>query len=99
MVPGRSVFQKGRVKGPQRARSRFDRVDETLLFLIEKGTVSAWSASDIGPGMSLFAVESDEGLDRKAEEIGDLLDFLRLQKNAAFAVTALSAFLALKSLH
>jgi hypothetical protein len=44
-------------------------------------------------------VESDEGLDRQAEEIGDLLDFPRLQKNAAFAVATLSAFLALKSLH
>jgi hypothetical protein len=44
-------------------------------------------------------VESDEGLDSQAEEIGDLLDFLRLKKNPAFSITALSAFLALKSFH
>jgi len=74
-------------------------MDETLLILIEKGAVAARSASDIEPAMSFFTMESDEGLDSDAEEIGDLLDFLWLKKNAAFAVTALSAFLALKSLH
>jgi len=46
--------------------------------------------------MPLFAVESDEGLEPSGREIGDLLDFLRLQKNAAFAVATFSAFLALK---
>ena len=49
--------------------------------------------------MPLFAVESDEGLDRQAEKIGDLLDFLRLKENPAFAVATFSAFLALKSFH
>jgi hypothetical protein len=99
MVPSGSVFQKGRVKGPQSARLRFDRMNETLLVLIEKGAEAARSASDVGKAMPFFAVESDEGLDRQAEEIGDLLDLLRLKKNAALAVATLSAFLALKSSH
>jgi hypothetical protein len=99
MIPGRFVLQKGRVKGPQRARFRFDQMDETVLILIEKGAVPARSASDIGPAMSLFAVKSDKRLDRQAEEIGDLLDFLRLKENAAFAVATFSAFFALKSFH
>jgi len=99
MIPRRSVFHKGRVKGPQRARSRFDLMDETLLILIEKCAVAARSASDIEPAMSFLTAESDEGLGGQAEEIGDLFDFLRLKKNAAFAVTALSTFLAFKSFH
>jgi hypothetical protein len=74
-------------------------MDETLLILIEKGAIPTRSASDIGPAMPFFTVESDEGLDAQAEEIGNLLDFLRPKKNAPFAVAALSAFLALKSFH
>jgi hypothetical protein len=49
--------------------------------------------------MPFLTVKSDEGLHSQAEEIGNLLDFLRLKKNAAFSVAALSAFLALKSFH
>jgi hypothetical protein len=82
MIPAGSVFHKGRVKGPERARSRLDRVDDTLLILIEKGAVSARNASDIEPAKSLFAVECDKGFDGQAEEIGNLFDFLRLKKNA-----------------
>jgi hypothetical protein len=74
-------------------------MDETLLILIEKCAVAGRSASDVAPAMPFFTVESDEGLDRQAEEIGDLLDFLRLKKNPAFSITALSAFLAFKSSH
>jgi hypothetical protein len=99
MIPVGSVFYKGSVKGPERARCRFDRVDETLLVTIEKGAVSARSAPDIEPVMPFFTGQSDKGLDGQAEKIGNLLDFLRPKKNAAFAVAALSAFLALKNLH
>jgi hypothetical protein len=99
MIPVGSVFHKGRVKGPERARSRLDRVDDTLLILIEKGAVSARNASDMEPAMPLFTVESNKGLDGQAEEICNLLDFLRLKRNTSFAVAALSAFLALKSFH
>jgi hypothetical protein len=74
-------------------------VDKTLLILIEKSAVAARGASDIEPAMSFLTVESDEGLDGQAEEIGDLFDFLGLKRNAAFAVTARSTFLALKSFH
>jgi hypothetical protein len=49
--------------------------------------------------MPFFTVESDKRLDGQAEEIGHLLDFLRLKKNAPFAVAAFPAFLALKSFH
>jgi hypothetical protein len=99
MVPGGSVFQKGRVEGPERTPLGLDRMNEALLVLIEKGAEAARSASDVEPAMPLFAVESDEGLDRQAEEIGNPLDLLGLKKNAAFSITALPALLALKSLH
>jgi hypothetical protein len=99
MIPGCSVFHKGRVEGPKRAWPGFDSMDETLFRLIEKGAVPAREASDIGPAMSFFAVESDEGFDCQAEEISNPLDFLRLEKNAAFAVAALPAFLAFKCFH
>jgi hypothetical protein len=49
--------------------------------------------------MPLFAVESHEGFDGQAQEIGDPPDFLRLKKDPSFSVTALPALLALKSLH
>jgi hypothetical protein len=74
-------------------------MNETLLILIEESAVAARSASDIAPAMPFSTVESDEGLDSQAEEIGDLFDFLRLQKNASFSITALSAFFALKNFH
>jgi hypothetical protein len=74
-------------------------MDETLLRLIKKGAVPARDASDIGTAMSFFAVESDEGFDGQAEEIGDLLNFLRLKKNASLAVAAFATFLAFKSFH
>jgi hypothetical protein len=99
MIPVGSVFYKGRVKGPERARRRFDRVDETLLVTIEKSAVSARSAPDIEPAMPFFTGQSDKGLDGQAEEVGNLLDLLMLKKNAAFAIAALSAFLAFKNLH
>jgi hypothetical protein len=99
MIPVGSVFQKGRVKGPERARLRLDRVDETLMILIEKRAVPARRAPDIEPAMPFFTGQSDKGLDGQAEEICNLLDFLRLKRNTSFAVAALSAFLALKSFH
>jgi hypothetical protein len=74
-------------------------MDETLLLLIEKGAIAARSASDVEPAMPLFAVESHEGFDGQAQEIGDPPDFLRLKKDPSFSVTALPALLALKSLH
>jgi len=74
-------------------------VDETLLVTIEKGAVSARSAPDIEPAMPFFTGQSDKGLDGQAEKISDLLDLLRRKKNTAFAVAALSAFLALEYLH
>jgi len=74
-------------------------VNETLLILIEKGAASVRSAPDIEPAMPSFTVESDKGLYGQAEEMGNLLDFLRLKNDTAFAVAALSAFLALKRLH
>jgi hypothetical protein len=49
--------------------------------------------------MPFFTGQSDKGLDGQAEKVGDLLDLLGLKKNTAFAVAALSAFLALKSFH
>lgn len=99
MIPGRSVFHEGGVKGPERARSRFDRMDATLLTLIEKDAVPVRCAADMEPPMPFFTVESDKRVDGQAEEVGNLLDFLRLKGNAAFAVAALSAFPALKSFH
>jgi len=99
MIPGCPVFHKGRVEGPKRAWPGFDSMDETLLRLIEKGAVPARDASEIGPAMSFFAVESDERFDGQAEEISNSLDFLRLKGNPSLAVAAFATFLALKCFH
>jgi hypothetical protein len=99
MIPGLFVFHEGRVKGPERTPLGLDRMNEALTIRIEERAVAVRSASDVGKAMPFFAVESDEGLDRQTEEIGNPLDLLRLKKNAAFSVATFSTFLALKSLH
>jgi len=74
-------------------------MDETLSILIEKGAVAARSAPDVMPAMPLLTMASDKRVDGQAEEIGNLLDFLRLKNNTSLAVTARSTFLAFKSVH
>jgi hypothetical protein len=90
------IFQQGRVKGPQEAGRRFDRVYQTLLFFVKEDAVLVFSGFDGKAAVFFIAEPGDKRGRVYAQEIGDFLYFVLLDHDSTFAVTAGSAFFAFK---
>ena len=82
------ILQESRVKGPQRAWTRFDRVDSTLhLRIIEKAEPVCF-AGDIDFPMLFKTTGCEENVRRETQESGDFFNLAALDSYPAFTVTA-----------
>jgi len=97
--PGGSVFQQGRIKGPQGADTWFGRMDATTALLIKEDAKAIRTGLDRYLAVPLVTVLLNQCLPVQAKKLTDPFDLVLLDIDPAFTITALAAPLAFKGFH
>ena len=98
-LPGVFILQERWVKGPQRARLWFDRVDSTPPARLIKKAEPVCLTGDIDFPVLLETACFDENTRGQTKESSDFFEFVTLDPDPAFTVTAGSTLLAFEGEH